>query len=147
MGAGKITETVLCYLAGGFFGAAWWLWIDATAFSHTHPVTVIWWQYVAGVLSTIGLIGVNIVSWSDLDSNNIFGDQVSGNAKLFLFCAFIVCFGGLIASIWIGIQYYFINISSGSSPYGGIAIIIQNILIFLSTIMLRFSKPQDDDTF
>jgi len=90
---------------------------------------------------------VNIVSWSDLNSNAIFGDQVSAKAKVFLFVAFIVCFAGLIAAAWIGIEYYFINQSQNTSAYGGIAIIIQNILIFVSTIMLRFSKAENEDSF
>jgi len=147
MSNGKAAETILCYGAGALFSAGWWLWIDATAFSQTHPIQVVWWHYVAGLISTLGLIGVNIVSWSDLDSNAIFGDQVSSRAKVFLFIAFIVCFIGLIAAAWIGIQYYFVNKDPNTSAYGGVAIIIQNILIFVSTIMYRFSKAQDEDSF
>jgi len=148
----KKAETAICYVAGLVFAVGWWIWIDATVY-HVHvndPIKVIWWQYVAGLISTIGLFGVNIVSWRDLDSNNIFGDQVSARAKIFLFCAFIVCFGGIIAAIWIAAQWWFIaanNFTPKPSVYGGIALIVQNILIFLSTLLYRFAKPQEEDSF
>jgi len=148
--AKNIAETVLAYLAGALFSIGWWIWIDATIY-HYHvgdPIVVIWWQYVAGVISTIGLLGVNVVSWNDLNSNFIFGDQVSSRAKIFLFCAFIVCFGGLIAAIWISIQYWFIpsnGYATKPSVYGGVALLVQNGLIFAATLMLRFSKPAEEE--
>jgi hypothetical protein len=55
---------------------------------------------------------------------------VSTKAKIWLFFSFVIAFGGLIASIWIGIQYWFMASHPGSQ-YGGVAIIVQNSLIFL----------------
>ena len=81
-------------------------------------------------VTLIHLFSVNIVSWSDLNSNAIFGESVSSRAKIFLFVAFIVCFGGIIVAVWIGVQVYFTERKDGESTYGGAAIIVQNVLIF-----------------
>jgi len=147
----NLAETILCYGAGILFGIGWWIWIDATVY-HAHfntQIQVIWWEYVAGIISTIGLIMVNLVSWNDLDTNNIFGDKVSTRAKIFLFAAFIVSFVGIIAALWIAIEQWFILSNTYADPkpsvYGGVALIVQNGLIFAGNMMYRFAKPQQEE--
>eukprot|EP01118_Nematostelium_gracile_P005507 TRINITY_DN1745_c0_g1_i1.p1 TRINITY_DN1745_c0_g1~~TRINITY_DN1745_c0_g1_i1.p1 ORF type:complete len:146 (-),score=20.28 TRINITY_DN1745_c0_g1_i1:98-535(-) len=144
---GKYTEMGLCYGAGALFAIGWWIWIDATVWTQNHAGPAVqWWHYVVSLIGIIGLIMVNIVSWSDLDSNNLFGDGVSSRAKIFLFFAFIVAFGGIVAGVWIAAAKYF-AVKGDHSPYGGAALIVHCVLTFVSTIMYRFSKAPSEDSF
>jgi len=88
---------------------------------------------------------INAVSWNDLNSNFVFGDGVSTKAKIWLFISFIIAFAAVIAAAWIGISHWFQ--ASPNSQYGGIAIIVENVLIFASALIYRFSKPKEEDGF
>jgi len=142
---GDKKEMITCYAAGILFSIGWWIWIDATVWTNKQSgyAPVLGTQYIPGIVSTIALFMINAVSWNDLNDNFVFGDGVSTKAKIWLFFAFILAFGALAGSIWIGVQYWFLSSNVGSD-YGGVAVIVQNCLIFLSALMYRFSKPQNE---
>lgn len=55
----SLRETIMSYVAGGLFAIAWWLWIDAHAFSAKFELTdvhVTFPIYLPGIASTIALI-------------------------------------------------------------------------------------------
>jgi len=149
----KKPSTVLAYLSGALFSLGWWLWIDATVYAncdcpdnHTPDnVKVLGTHYIPGIVSTIALIMINIVSWNDLNGDFMFGDGVSTKAKVWLFVSFIIAFGALIAGCWIGVTRWFISTNpKPDSVWPGVAIILQNILIFVSATLYRFAKPEEE---
>eukprot|EP01114_Cavostelium_apophysatum_P001852 TRINITY_DN11631_c0_g1_i1.p1 TRINITY_DN11631_c0_g1~~TRINITY_DN11631_c0_g1_i1.p1 ORF type:complete len:103 (-),score=8.28 TRINITY_DN11631_c0_g1_i1:231-539(-) len=99
----KKPETIMSYVAGALFAIAWWLWIDATVFTNCDCprgdpdiVKVEWYHYMPGVVSTVALVMINVVSWNDLNGGAMFGESVSARARVWLFFSFLVAFGGLI---------------------------------------------------
>jgi len=136
-------EMGLSYAAGILFAIGWWIWIDATAWTNKQPglEPVLGAHYVPGIVGTIALFMINAVSWNDINYN-MFGDSVSTKAKVWLFFSFLIAFGALIASIWIAVSYWFMR--NAGSQYGGVAIIVENLLIFVSAMMYRFAKPQNE---
>ena len=144
----KLQETLLSYFSGALFAFAWWLWIDANVYTNyiEDDVGIYFPHYLPAIVGTIGMIMVNAVSWSDLNNNSLFSnDGVSTKARVWLFVAFIIQFGALIAAIWIGIVHWFQNEVVPKTQYGGVAIIIQNLLIFAAALIYRFAKPQEEE--
>jgi len=139
---------VLCYAAGAIFAVGWWLWIDGNVYSvHIEDAVIVTFpHYLPGIINTIALVLMNIVSWTDLNSNGLFSEGVSTKAKILIFVAFVLGFGCVSASIWIAVVHWFQNTETvPKTTYPGVALIVQNVLIFGSAIMYRFAKPQDDD--
>eukprot|EP01122_Echinamoeba_exundans_P000084 TRINITY_DN10068_c0_g1_i1.p1 TRINITY_DN10068_c0_g1~~TRINITY_DN10068_c0_g1_i1.p1 ORF type:complete len:157 (-),score=22.04 TRINITY_DN10068_c0_g1_i1:85-555(-) len=138
-------ETILSYLSGCFFAAAWWIWIDAVAVASTtfDPIMPNFGHWVPGIISSVGLLMVNSVSWTDLEGFGFGGgDEVQSRARIWLFISFAFCFGGIIASIWIGVVNWFTNpTTEPHSTWPGAAIILQNSAIFVSGLLYRFAKP------
>jgi len=141
------SETLLAYAAGFSFAIGWWLWIDANVYSHhtNDPVQVSGVHYIPGIISTIGLIMVNLVSWSDLNGVNFLSDNVSAKARIWLLFAFVVSFAGLVVGVWMAVVHWFQG--NPNSQYPGVALIVQNLLIFAGGAMYRFAKPSDEDAF
>jgi len=142
MGSGQ--ETVLCYVAGAAFAIGWWIWIDATVYSVSidDDPSHIGYYFIPGIVSTIAVLMINAVSWNDLNNNFLFGDGVSTKARVWILFSFIVAFGGIAAAIWGAIAHWFQ--ASPKSEWGGVALIIQNVLIFASAMIVRFAKPSED---
>jgi len=143
---GSKKEMIMCYIAGITFASAWWIWIDATVWTNRQPgfQEVLGGMYVPGIVGTVALFMINAVSWNEVNDNFMFGEGVSTKAKIWLFFSFLLAFGSLIASIWIAVQYWFMKSNTGSQ-YGGVALIVENLLIFISAMMYRFAKPQNSE--
>jgi len=151
-------NSLTSYSSGLLFAIAWWMLIDANVLSFTedrdsdvwHGV-ILWWFYVPGIISTIALIMVNIISYEAISGNGFLDDSSVLKARIWLFISFILAFGGLLGSGWILFAKYVIpsNSDDGSgsgSPtlpedkWPGVALFLQNIFIFLSAIILRFGR-------
>jgi len=143
-------ETVLAYFAGGLFAIGWWLWIDATVYSNCNcpnghtpdSVRVEWYHYVPGVISTVALIMINLPSWGDINGS-MFNEGSSTKARVWLLISFIIAFAAIIASLWLAITHWFM--AKPDSQWGGIALILNNVLIFVGSLLYRYSKPSGDD--
>jgi len=131
------------------FALAWWLWIDAHAFSvkfEPSSVSVTFGHYVPGLVSSLGLLMVNVVNWRDLGGFN-WGwaeDGVQARVRAWLFFALVVCFGGIIAAVWVASVHWFGKEQPPVYTYPGFALIFQNLILFLATMLFRFAKPMDD---
>jgi len=144
----KGVETVLCYAAGAIFAVGWWLWIDAHVYSQfvQDDVYVTFPHYLPAIINTVALVLMNLVSWSDLNSNGLFSEGVSTKAKIVIFVAFVLSFACVGASIWIAVVHWFQNMEpEPKTTFPGVALIVQNVLISGSAFMYRFAKPQEDD--
>ena len=106
MGLGEAVPSIGSCVAGLLFGTAWLLWIDGVAFASTEygeAVNGAYW--VPGTLQTIGLIMVNVINWGLLTDDSMMDDgAVAGKAKAWVVVAFVLCFSGVIGSVWILVQ-------------------------------------------
>jgi len=147
----NLRETVLSYLSGVIFAIAWWLWIDAHAFSNAYerhdtssPVT--FGHYVPGIVSTFALVMINVVNWKDLGGFNwgVSEDSVQTRVRLWLFFSLVVGFGGVIAAIWSATDHWFNMVPKPDYEWPGIALILSNVLIFGSAMLYRFNSSTED---
>jgi len=138
-------------LAGVLFSAGWWLWIDANIYVEAHlkkldekdpTPTILFYYYLPGIFATLGLIMTNLLNLENLNPYSwLFDEAVETKAKIWLFVSFTICFGGIIAAIWIMIQVFLPPNNSGSQ-WPGIALTLQNFLILLSSFILFWSRSE-----
>lgn len=129
-----------------------------------------WWFYIPGILSSTALVmfaldlsyvalshntyalpcRVNVVSIDALSDGGMFSSSSTSTtfARLWMFLAFILSFAGLLGSGWIMIARYLVPIVNEDGQviglpkdaWPGVALLLQNILIFLSAIVFRFGR-------
>lgn len=96
--------------------------------------------YILGIFGTLSFIIVNSISNSQLRDDGY--DSVNPRAaKACLLLGFILGFSALTGSVWILISEY----ASGvySTPYPGVALLIQNVLIFLGSLTFKFGRTEE----
>lgn len=93
-----------------------------------------------GIFGTLSFIIVNSISNSQLREDGF--DSVNPRAaKGCLLIGFILGFSALTGSVWILISEY----GSGKyeQSYPGVALLIQNVLIFLGSLTFKFGRVED----
>ncbi|XP_055352184.1 transmembrane protein 50A-like [Paramacrobiotus metropolitanus] len=136
-------------LAGILFMGGWWCMMDVIVmfpreeqFHHAY--------HVCGVISTLAFIMINAVSNGQV-SAGASGGYSEGclgqrGARVWLFLGFILAFSALIASAWILFQDY-VSASTASPHHDkvwpGVALFLQNILIFLGAIVFKFGRVEE----
>jgi hypothetical protein len=95
------------------------------------------------VLYFLKFVRLNLPNLSELSNPWLFSGSVSARIRVWLLFSFVVCFGGLIAAVWIGCVIWFVNpFPAPGTVYPGIALIVQNGLIFtgyVSYLKVAFS--------
>ena len=145
MGLGEAVPSIGSCVAGLLFGTAWLLWIDGVAFAaieYGEAVNGAYW--VPGTLQTIGLIMVNVINWGLLTDDSMMDDgAVAGKAKAWVVVAFVLCFSGVIGSVWILVQ----EMQHPSWDAGGGAVdtavrcLLQNLFLFGSSLPAKLTRP------
>ena len=130
-----------------------------------NDVPVLFVHYLPGIFGSIALVMINVVSWQDLGGLS-WGWSEGGRQKMvraWFFVSLVVAFGSVIASLWMAIEHWF-NVNEpnpGPEPaptsistsydapgvhykWPGVALILQNVLIFVSALLYRFSKPVEE---
>ena len=96
-------------------------------------------------MSTISLIMINSISHSAIE-NDLYYDGICGKtgARLWLLAGYICGFSSLIASLWLMIDNFFVR---GKFPdkWPGIALFLQNFLIFAASLTLKFGRKFNED--
>ncbi|XP_035905907.1 transmembrane protein 50A [Anopheles stephensi] len=139
-------RTILATLVASLlFFSGWWIIIDTAS---TYPESFNFSYYICGILATISFIIVNAISNDLLHSSGAYTNGIlnAGTAKLFLFAGFVLGFTSIIAAIWIMIAEFAVN-ESRTDKYPGYALLIQNIFIFLSTLIYKFGPPSENEYF
>lgn len=157
----------LVYLAGALFAAGWWTFIDATLLSRyainpldpksPHdgiPVHVAFPDWIPGILSTLGMIIINLIDKEQLKGDDEGGDwqgaswggSVAWRARLFLFVGFALLAGGLAGSITVLVIKYIVPAYPESFGVNwGIANVAQSIAIMLSAIVLWTAQNAESE--
>mmetsp|Transcript_27991 Transcript_27991/g.39455 ORF Transcript_27991/g.39455 Transcript_27991/m.39455 type:complete len:155 (-) Transcript_27991:48-512(-) len=136
-------RSIVCLIAGGLWAIGWWLLVDAAVWESTKgskdTPTMLAYFYIPGIVGTVALIMINIVPMDALNPTSIsFDDNVLPRARLFLMVSLLLCIGSMIGGIWIMAQVYLKD--NKGDDYPGIAIAVQNFLIFLSSMTLLFGR-------
>lgn len=126
-------------IAGLLFFSGWWIIIDVGArykAEEFHGAL-----YILGMFGTLSFVIVNSISNSQLRDEGY--DTVNPRAaKACLLIGFILGFSALTGSVWILISEY----GSGKENmpvYPGVALLIQNILIFLGSLTFKFGRVEE----
>jgi len=92
--------------------------------------------WTPGILSTLGLLGLNAISWDAVTDD--FDSSLACKARTWVTVCFVLMFCGLGAAIWIlasdlglGDDYY---------HWGGVATLIQTMLILAGGLAFRLSR-------
>ncbi|CAF1612258.1 unnamed protein product [Rotaria magnacalcarata] len=135
-------NTIASVIAGSLFAIGWWLIIDVAVCYpsnnefHKALLTI-------GIVASLALIFVNSISNSRFRGDS-YRDGCVGLvlARIILFISFLFIFGSVIAGAWIMIALYLIP--NAEHIYPGVAIFLQSLLIFTSTVILKFGRTEDD---
>ncbi|KAK7108140.1 transmembrane protein 50B-like isoform X2 [Littorina saxatilis] len=138
---GERRNMVVAIISGIMFFTGWWMVIDAAAiypeqkdFNHAF--------HTPGAISTIAFFIINSVS-----NGQIRGDSYTTGcigqtgARVWLFLGFLLAFGSLIAASWILFGFYVVHFVEPDWP--GIAVFLQNALIFFSALVFKFGRTED----
>ncbi|XP_052240677.1 transmembrane protein 50B-like isoform X2 [Dreissena polymorpha] len=138
---GERRNLIASIVAGTLFFSGWWIAIDAAVIypdqkDMHHAV------HTCGVIGTLAFFLINSVS-----NGQIRGDSYSTGcigqtgARVWLFIGFLLGFGALIAASWILFGIYVVP--EKQPEYAGIAIFLQNALIFFSGMVFKFGGSED----
>ncbi|ELR24969.1 uncharacterized protein ACA1_301700 [Acanthamoeba castellanii str. Neff] len=134
------------FIAGCLFVAGWLIWIDGAVagnqFSGWREPP--WYFYLPGFISTFVLLMMNMVSLNDMHPFSLmFSEDISHKVRAWLFVAFAIGFGAIGASIWMCVDSY--QHESGSKMWPGISLILQNAIIFASSVVLLFARKTEEE--
>lgn len=145
------TRTAGVYLAGGLFSVALFILIDAASYSKSplngsifHFTFVDW---IPGIFSALGMIVINSIDKTRLsgDGFSYSGDGVAWKAKVVLFMGFAAMAGGLAGGVCVMVLKYVVNDASWPALWMGVANVLANALVMLSSVILWVSQNMEDD--
>ncbi|KAJ5475920.1 hypothetical protein N7475_001649 [Penicillium sp. IBT 31633x] len=139
------------YVAGALFAAGFFFLIDVATFSHSprngSNVHIKFIDWIPGICSALGMLVINSIEKSRLqaDSFSYSGSGVAWKARFVLFLGFALLAGGLAGSVTVMVLKYLIKDYPIQTLYFGIANIVANGLVMLSSIVLWVSQNIEDD--
>jgi len=147
-------SVIVGYTSGILFTVGWWFFFDALIYSkynnfeESKHVSIGIWDWIPGLISTLALIIINLINQEALKGEGDFGDDYSQNAKLCAFIGVSLALAALGSSLTIFIMQYVIPGLDSEAKYCGGAIVIQNFLIFISSMIFWFGRnSEDNDNF
>ncbi|KAI9885490.1 MAG: 60S ribosomal subunit assembly/export protein [Watsoniomyces obsoletus] len=145
------TRTAGVYTAGGIFSLGLFFFIDAATYSHSAKngsnVHIKFVDWIPGICSALGMLVINSIEKSRLsaDSFTYSGTSVAWKARLVLFLGFALMAGGLAGSVTVLVLKYVLPDYSFPTLYFGVANVIANSLIMLSSVVLWISQNMEED--
>ncbi|KAI4095384.1 MAG: hypothetical protein LQ344_001682 [Seirophora lacunosa] len=140
------------YLAGALFSIGFFFFIDASTYSHSHlnagsEVHIKFVDWIPGICSALGMLVINSIEKTRLsaDSYSYSGTGVAWKARLVLFLGFALMAGGLAGSVAVLVLKYVVPEYGFPALYFGIANVLANGLIMLSSVVLWVSQNMEDD--
>lgn len=94
-----------------------------------------------GILSSVGLIGLNAISWEAVVEDGTFGDGVVACARWWTLSSLVLVFGGLGYAIWC-------IVSDFQTPHawhwGGVMTFLQTLCIVTAAFTFRLCRRSGD---
>ncbi|KAI5284328.1 hypothetical protein KEM54_001423 [Ascosphaera aggregata] len=144
-------RTAGIYISGALFAMGFFFMVDAAALSRSNyngsGVHVRFVDWIPTICSSLGMLVINSIEKSRLsaDSFSYSGSGVAWKARFVLFLGFALLAGGLAGSVTVLIIKYALNNYPFQQVYFGIANVVANGLVMLSTIVLWVSQNIEDD--
>lgn len=139
---GDRRNAVVSIVSGILFFSGWWIVIDAAAM---YPDEKDFNKafHTCGVFATLAFFFINSVSNGQIRGES-YTDGCLGQtaARVWLFIGFLMGFGSLIAASWILFGFYVVN-NPGMPEWPGVAVFLQNALIFFSSLIFKFGRTED----
>ena len=146
------------YAAGTIFAAGWWFFFDACirssqiAIDKPDEILVSEVDWAPGVISTIGLIIVNLIDKQHLidgDGSLATGawgasDPAQWRTRLWLFIGFACLAGGMAGSMALSIVKYTIPSHAGHEDFG-FANVVQNAGVMCAAVLLWMSQRTESE--
>ncbi|MCJ1406404.1 hypothetical protein MMC19_000469 [Ptychographa xylographoides] len=145
------TRTAGVYCAGALFSLGFFFFIDASTYSRSSKngseVHIKFVDWIPGICSALGMLVINSIEKTRLsaDSYSYSGTGVAWKARLVLFLGFALMAGGLAGSVAVLVLKYVVPEYPFPTLYFGIANVITNGLIMLSSVVLWVSQNMEDD--
>ncbi|KAL9610312.1 MAG: hypothetical protein Q9167_004974 [Letrouitia subvulpina] len=145
------TRTAGVYLAGALFSLGFFFFVDASTLSHSHlyggDVHIKFVDWIPGICSALGMLVINSIEKTRLsaDSYSYSGTGVAWKARLVLFLGFALMAGGLAGSVAVLVLKYVVPQLDFPALYFGIANVVTNGLIMISSVVLWVSQNMEDD--
>jgi len=139
---GEKRNTIASVVSGALFAAGWWVIINAAIVYD--PTQLPNYVHACGSVATVAFFMVNAVANGQI-RGDLYTDGCLGTAgaRVWLLFAFLLCFGALIASMWILFGNYVVHASADTMVGAGVAVFVQNFLIFLSTMCFKFGRSEE----
>ncbi|KAI9718926.1 MAG: hypothetical protein M1812_003810 [Candelaria pacifica] len=145
------TRTAGVYLSGALFSLGFFFFVDASTFSHSakngSEVHIKFVDWIPGICSSLGMLVINSIEKTRLsaDSFSYSGSGVAWKARLVLFLGFALMAGGLAGSVTVLVLKYVVPEYGFPTLYFGVANVVANALIMLSSVVLWISQNMEDD--
>ncbi|KAI9842088.1 MAG: hypothetical protein M1838_003272 [Thelocarpon superellum] len=148
---GTSARTAGVYAAGALFSLGFFCFIDAATYSKSSrngsDVHINFVDWIPGICSALGMLVINSIEKARLsaESFSYSGSGVAWKARLVLFLGFAFMAGGLAGSVTVLVLKYVVPEYPFPTLYFGIANVIANGLIMLSSVVLWISQNMEDD--
>ncbi|EMC96732.1 hypothetical protein BAUCODRAFT_34124 [Baudoinia panamericana UAMH 10762] len=145
------TRTAGVYFAGALFSIALFVLIDAATFSKSHlngsDFHMNGVDWIPAIFSALGMLIINMIDKSRLsaDSFSYSGDGVAWKARVVLFLGFAAMAGGLAGSVTVLVLKYVVQEAAWPALWFGVANVVANALVMLSSVVLWVSQNMEDD--
>jgi len=145
------TRTAGVYVAGALFSLGFFFFVDASVFSKSSlngsNVHITFVDWIPLICSALGMLVINSIEKSRLsaDSFSYSGNGVAWKARTVLFLGFALLAGGLAGSITVMVLKYMVTDYAFQTMYMGVANVLANALIMLSSVVLWVSQNMEDD--
>ncbi|KIW26865.1 uncharacterized protein PV07_06660 [Cladophialophora immunda] len=145
------TRTAGVYIAGALFSLGFFFFVDASVFSKSplngSTVHINFVDWIPLICSALGMLVINSIEKSRLsaDSWSYSGNGVAWKARTVLFLGFALMAGGLAGSVTVMVLKYLFKDYALQTVYMGVANVVANGLVMLSSVVLWVSQNMEDD--
>ena len=98
--------------------------------------------WAPGIIGFLGAIMLNLISLEAVTDGGSFDDGVQSKARCWVFFSLLMMFCSIGGAIWIIVVD--LQLGDGYYHWGGLAVLIQNILIFLGGLLFRIVRRSGD---
>ncbi|KPI41735.1 Vacuolar protein sorting-associated protein 68 [Cyphellophora attinorum] len=133
------------------FSLGFFFFLDAAVFSKSilngSDVHINFVDWIPLICSALGMLVINSIEKSRLsaDSFSYSGDGVAWKAKTVLFLGFALLAGGLAGSVCVLVLKYLVQDLETGTMWMGVANVLGNGLVMLSSVVLWVSQNMEDD--
>ncbi|KAG9541254.1 UPF0220-domain-containing protein, partial [Aureobasidium melanogenum] len=144
------TRTAGVYFAGALFAIALFVFLDAAIYSKSalngSDVHVTFIDWIPVIFSVLGMLIVNSIDKTRLSEDSYSGgDGAAWKARVVLFMGFAAIAGGLAGGVTVMVLKYVVPQYTFPTLWFGVANVIANILVSLSSVVLWVSQNMEDD--